>query len=123
MMARRFLIVLAIGVSFTACARDEREHGKSADPSSRRVTRAGTVVGFVGQYDSHVWLGIPFAEPPVGPLRWHQARPAKPWQGNREALAFGSPCVQYGSVFGGVAGARPDEPTGSEDCLQGVRAT
>lgn len=109
--------MLVIAVALSACTRDLREEGKAADPASRRVTRSGAVVGFVGQYDSHVWLGIPYAKPPVGTLRWRAPEPPEAWQGTREALEFGSPCVQYGSVFGGVAGARPGRPAGSEDCL------
>src|SRR5262249_32407659 len=49
--------------------------------------------------------------------RWRAPQPAEPWTETLEALDFGSPCVQYGSGFGGVPGARPNEPAGNEDCL------
>ena len=53
------------------------------------------------------WLGIPFAAPPVGPLRW--AAPELPacWKDVRVTQAFGPPCPQLdnGTVIG------------SEDCL------
>ena len=53
------------------------------------------------------WLDIPFAAPPVGPLRW--AAPELPacWRGVRSTQAFGPPCPQLdnGTVIG------------SEDCL------
>ena len=38
--------------------------------------------------------GIPFAEPPVGELRWREPRPAKNWSGVRTADHFGPRCRQ-----------------------------
>jgi para-nitrobenzyl esterase len=43
--------------------------------------------------------GIPFAEPPVGELRWKPPQPVKNWQGVRQADAFGPRCMQR-PVFG-----------------------
>jgi para-nitrobenzyl esterase len=40
------------------------------------------------------FLGIPYAEPPVGPLRWKPPVPVKPWRGVRNAVRFGAPCLQ-----------------------------
>src|SRR5688572_18495003 len=34
------------------------------------------------------FLGIPYATPPVGPLRWRAPQPAAPWQGTRQATEF-----------------------------------
>ena len=109
-----FWFVLALWVA--SCTPDAGEP-RTPDASSRRMTRNGDVTGFVGRYGSHVWMGVPFAKPPVGPLRWRAPQPADAWSGTRPALQLGSPCVQYGSVFGGVKGAKPDKPAGSEDCL------
>jgi para-nitrobenzyl esterase len=53
--------------------------------------------------------GIPYAQPPVGPLRWREPAPAAPWTGIREATSFGAPCAQN-------AGGRPLDVS-SEDCL------
>jgi len=89
----------------------------AADPTARRATRSGEVIGFTGTYGSHVWRGIPFAKPPVGALRWRAPQRPDAWSGTREALAFGSPCTQFASPLGGVSGARDGEPVGSEDCL------
>ena len=36
-----------------------------------------------------VFKGIPYAEPPVGPLRFQAPRPVKPWKETRDALQFG----------------------------------
>ena len=41
-----------------------------------------------------VFLGIPFAEPPTGDLRFAAPRPARPWDGTRDAKAFGPPPPQ-----------------------------
>lgn len=84
----------------------------SGDPASaeERTTRSldsGEVIGFVRQ-DIATWLGIPFAAAPVGDLRWRAPRPASPWQGQHEALAFGPACPQLQGLGNTV---------GNEDCL------
>lgn len=56
------------------------------------------------------YRGIPFATPPIGPLRWREAQPLKPWRGVREAKAFGANCIQ--PLTPGNVG----QPQ-SEDCL------
>ena len=59
------------------------------------------------------FLGIPYAAPPVGQLRWQPPQPAEKWHGVRDGTAFGNRCIQT-SVF-------PDmifrDPGQSEDCL------
>ncbi|MGK5544761.1 carboxylesterase/lipase family protein [Streptomyces sp. URMC 127] len=52
-----------------------------------------------------VFRGIPFAEPPVGPLRFAEPRPVRRWDGVREAFSFGPPPPQ-GGHFGMEALAR-----------------
>ncbi|MFJ9816794.1 carboxylesterase/lipase family protein [Streptomyces sp. NPDC101151] len=47
-----------------------------------------------------VFRGIPFAEPPVGEARFQAPRPARPWDGTREAYAFGPPPPQDIGVQG-----------------------
>ena len=55
------------------------------------------------------FLGIPYAEPPVGALRWRLPQPRARWQDTRAATRFGAICPQPG-------GADPLPPA-SEDCL------
>ncbi len=38
--------------------------------------------------------GIPFAQPPVGDLRWREPQPVKDWSGVRNADTFGPTCMQ-----------------------------
>lgn len=58
------------------------------------------------------WLGLPYAAPPVGDLRWRPPAPAKPWTGLRAAAAFAPACMQTGVSMPGET-----PPTVSEDCL------
>lgn len=60
-----------------------------------------------------VFLGIPFAAPPVGPLRWEPPQPARHWHGVREATAFGPHCMQP-ALYADMAFR---DPGNSEDCL------
>jgi para-nitrobenzyl esterase len=108
------LILLTVGA---AACRHAEPPAHVADPSSRRSTVSGEVVGFQDAHGGQAWLGIPYAAPPVGALRWRAPQPPGGWSGVREALAFGSPCTQYASAFAGVNTAKPGTPVGSEDCL------
>lgn len=63
--------------AFSACvllvavaAGCEKREVATADAASLRTTGQGQVVGYVGDYGSHVWRGIPYAAPPVGDDRW-----------------------------------------------------
>ena len=54
---------------------------------------AGTVEGkAVGKVRE--FKGIPFAQPPVGPLRWKAPQPLAAWTGVRKAQSFGAACIQ-----------------------------
>jgi len=55
------------------------------------------------------FLGIPYAAPPVGALRWRPPQPAARWSGVRDATQFAPHCAQSASPFG--------QASTSEDCL------
>lgn len=78
-----------------------------ADPTRARVT-AGWLRG-VEDDGVVAFRGVPFAAPPVGPLRWRPPTPAEPWIGDRPADDWPSPCTQAARDTG--------EPFGAEDCL------
>lgn len=112
---------LALGVAVLAllglgaCTRTTQAITPASDPGSVRNIETGEIVGFTNAAGGSSWLGIPYAAPPVGELRWRAPRPAAPWRGRREALAAGNACIQYGSLLAGVG--KPGSREGSEDCL------
>jgi len=59
------------------------------------------------------FLGVPYAAPPVGALRWRPPQPVTPWGGVRSALAFGFDAPQTEDPGDQLAGVQPQ----SEDCL------
>lgn len=72
------------------------------------------------------WKGVPYAQPPVGELRWQAPRPARPWDGVRAAIEYGNACMQLGSLYGPSANSGDadlslrdtiGQPIGNEDCL------
>lgn len=115
-MTRRPLLLVSTLTLFALAGCKAEEKPRAADPETRRGAPAGTVVGTAGNYGSHVWLGIPYAQAPAGKLRWRAPQPLQPWEAPREATAFGSPCVQFTSRLGGVEGPE-GAVVGSEDCL------
>ncbi len=70
------------------------------------MTAAGPVRGELSG-NTAIFRGIPYAQPPVGDLRWKAPLPASAHSDVLDAVNFGSPCAQPGS----------DGVDGSEDCL------
>lgn len=58
------------------------------------TTTAGQLRGKARTGGGAQFLGIRYAEPPVGDLRWREPVPAKPWSGEREAVRYGYSCAQ-----------------------------
>jgi para-nitrobenzyl esterase len=57
-------------------------------------TRSGKVEGVAGD-GVEIFRGIPFARPPVGPLRFAAPAPEQPWKGVRSAAEFGTSALQH----------------------------
>ncbi len=90
----------------TAGAAAARHGGVSGGPVV--ATADGAVRGKTAG-GGNEFLGIPYAAPPVGPLRWRPPQPAASWTGLRDATSFAPHCPQPASPFG-IASM-------SEDCL------
>ena len=73
-------------------------------------TQGGVVEGFQKNGIEN-FLGIPFAAPPVGDLRWRPPQAAAPWKGILEATSFGAICPQT-EIYDGF-----NIPSTTEDCL------
>ncbi|XP_075748499.1 acetylcholinesterase-1-like [Rhipicephalus microplus] len=65
--------------------------------------------------DVDAFLGIPYAQPPVGDLRLSRPQPAKAWNGTYVATEFPTPCFQPDQVLN--EDARLNYSSSSEDCL------
>ncbi len=101
-------------------------NASGADSLERR-TNAGVVAGnnstTTGAYE---WLGVPYAKPPVGALRWMPPVAPEAWSGVRPARAFGNSCVQTSRFYSPAPDNAPyglavregfGKAVGSEDCL------
>ncbi len=75
-------------------------------PNPAIVTEDGPLTGVISP-DLNEFLGIPYAAPPVGALRWMPPQPHGHWQGVLEATQLGNVCSQRSGS--GIAG--------DEDCL------
>nr|XP_048287012.1 liver carboxylesterase-like isoform X2 [Myodes glareolus] len=93
-------------------------HGQdSASPI--RNTHTGQVRGSLvhvkdGELGVFTFRGIPFAKPPVGPLRFAPPEPPEPWSGVRDATSEPAMCLQTNSQ---ISEERKMNISMSEDCL------
>jgi para-nitrobenzyl esterase len=71
--------------------------------------KSGRLAGSYLMPDGAAFKGIPFAQPPMGDLRWRAPIPEKPWNGPLDATNYSPPCAQNS---GGSMLARSQE-----DCL------
>jgi para-nitrobenzyl esterase len=98
-----FVVLLALVTALCATA---------ADPGPIAAVSGGQIQGALLDGGGAVFKGIPYAEPPVGDLRWREPRPVKPWNGVREATGIGPLCAQKPSFI--VPNAAE---AAKEDCL------
>src|SRR5262245_16391719 len=86
----------AICVSCLVLAGQIQESAKASSSGAAPIVTVtgGQIRGVMLEKGGAVFKGIPYAQPPVGDLRWREPMPVKPWSGIRDATAFGPPCAQ-----------------------------
>src|SRR5580700_6770700 len=100
-------------VGFLASLFASTDFVSAQSPGPQVTISSGVLAGVIDDSGVRVFKGIPYAEPPVGRLRWREPHPPAPWAGVRDASDFGDRCQQ--------APFPPYRPIGgsgmSENCL------
>jgi len=104
---RRVFLGALVAIALCTVASCGSQVTRKDDPLLVR-TEAGAVSG-KDTDGVRQWLGIPYAAPPVGDLRWRAPEPPAEWSGVRSAEALGAACLQ-----GGLDRLTPGS---AEDCL------
>jgi len=66
---------------------------------------------------TYAWLGIPYAQAPVGELRWKAPRAPEKWEGIKQTKEFGSSCTQFGGLMSIMNCEDVGKLIGGESCL------
>ena len=113
---RRAALSAVSAVSVAAAVLAASAGGAVASPASGGanpiVRIAGGLIRGASATGVNSFLGLPYAAPPTGKLRWRPPQPASSWSGVRDATQFGASCPQ-------ALTGNPFLPPGtiSEDCL------
>jgi para-nitrobenzyl esterase len=86
-------------------------HVRWTRPRHVVTTTGGQLSGYEASANVWQFLGIPYARPPVGDLRWRPPQPVAPWSGVRHAVAWADQAAQTTAL------ERFGEGGMSEDCL------
>jgi para-nitrobenzyl esterase len=100
---KEFVLLIAIGLIGVAAV------ARADDARPTALIDSGPLAG-ASNGTIEVFKGIPYAAPPVGPLRWAPPAPASHWAATRDASSFGAICPQPARADGVAA-------KGAEDCL------
>lgn len=110
------ILILAATFALAACSdssdvNSDRSPVVEPDPLGTTVTLDSGPIEGINSERAASWnyLGIPYAAPPVGQLRWKAPRPVQPWTSTRSAQSLPDFCPQF-LYF-------TNQYAGSEDCL------
>ena len=130
---RRMLLLGGIALAgLAACSGETAKPVADADPTLASTT-LGKLRGVKTDDGVIEFLGVRYAQPPVGPLRFQAPKKLEPWQGEVAATEYGQPAVQMRTPGSAGAATYPpvvqaaraeafaspenSKPTGDEDCL------
>ena len=98
------MAIVGLTLGFSASARADSLTGK---------TEQGKIHGkLINDGKVRAFLGLPYAAPPVGDLRWKAPQEAAHWKGIREATTYGARCMQVAAFDQAF-----QDSGASEDCL------
>lgn len=90
--------------------------GQAPEKVGLVTTKDGDLQGVLQKDAAYIsYLGVPFAKPPVGSLRWAPPEPIESWEGVRDAGTYGPDCMQVAAKPG--AWNYTEDQNYSEDCL------
>lgn len=132
------MLYILVSISFIVQQRfgecNGKSHGDGKENSAHKSkpiqtdpliveTKSGLIRGYskmVLSHEVHAFTGIPFAKPPIGPLRFRKPVPVEPWEGILNATKLPYSCYQenydYFPGFEGEAMWNANTEL-SEDCL------
>ncbi len=120
-----FLLAIALATALFSSFMPHQGHAYDTFPTLV-TTNLGQIQGFNSSKNTAAWLGVPFAKPPVGDLRWRAPQPPEPWEGVWDGTTHCEPCVQKTStpmtdlgemLEASLTGNAESTLFGSEDCL------
>ncbi len=108
---RKKMMTLALVGAWIAAWSFTSATGSAAECELPVETGQGPVIGFADPAaEACAYLGVPYAAPPVGELRWKPPSPAPARPTALQATTFGATCMQSGVSLS-------DDGAASEDCL------
>ncbi|XP_075166834.1 juvenile hormone esterase-like [Haematobia irritans] len=104
------LLLLTVQLNFLESVRAGGLKSPVVCPENSGCMRGTIMPGYKGS-PFYAFLGVPYARPPVGPLRFSNSQPYPKWKGIKDVTEPKEDCVQQSPLF-------VDTPIlGSEDCL------
>jgi para-nitrobenzyl esterase len=111
-------LIIGVAVAVVVLIKPEEKGNltHTAAANTQRTVAQGDVIGFHADNSGHAWLGIPYAKPPVGNLRWKAPQAPLHWEGVLQATSMPQMCSQLPRT------STPNEHEkdvmlGGEDCL------
>jgi para-nitrobenzyl esterase len=88
-----------------------------AENGTLRHPAVGPISGAVDENGALAWLGVPYAQAPIGKLRWKAPRALTPFDQVFAATSLAEMCTQLGNPLLDIESSLYGKAVGSEDCL------